>query len=99
MKDRLSAAFGWIMDANWKTWIGHFLLGALIAGTTLAVGLGKGGAAWTVFIAFIYREASDLLAWALDDDPDKPTFHEKMHDGFLDLWSPLAGAAVVSMLF
>ena len=99
MIDKLKSGFDWILDADWKTWIGHFLLGALIAGASLAVGLGEGGAAWTVFIAFVYREASDLLAWVLDDDPDKPTFDAKLKDGALDLWAPLAGAAVVSMLF
>ena len=91
--------WAWILDANWKTWIGHAVLGFLIAAVTLWIGFDRNTAGWTVFVAFIYREASDLLAWAVSDDPDKPALREKLMDGYFDLWSPLAGSVLAILIW
>ena len=97
MKDRLSAAFGWIMDANWKTWLGHGLLGAAIAGLGILWQQSANGIVFAVFIAFFYREVSDLINWKVAPEP-KPKLNEKVRDGFFDLVAPLIGAGIAGAL-
>ena len=101
MTARLRAAYDWLMAKDWITWLGHGLLGALmyLLFRSFAV----------VFVAFLYLEMSDLLAWYLDPNPvwdgpspvrrgHKPGLGAKLRDGFLDLWAPLVGAALVGLL-
>lgn len=99
MFDRLKYGFGWITDADWKTWVGHGLLGALVALVGFAAGVGPVGVGYAVFAAFFYREISDLASWASSDDPGKKPLQAKLKDGFIDLWAPLAGAAIVGLFF
>ena len=84
------------------TWLGHGVMGFgldLIAGPVFVMG------------AFVYREVSDLINWWADPESTKPTpldsvlglypkrpFKVKLKDGFFDLWSPLAGAALAEIL-
>jgi len=99
MKDRLVAAFSWIMDSDWKTWVGHALLGGLIALVGFTAGVNAVGVSYAVLSAFLYREISDLFSWYVDKDPEKKSLQAKLKDGFIDLWSPLAGAAIVGLFF
>lgn len=74
----------WGNSRDVYTWIGHGILGFLI---TLAFGPD------TTFVAFLYREVSDVLGtWSRG----KPI---KWRDGFFDLWAPLVGAAIAVALF
>jgi len=88
----------WLLDADWKTWVSHGIIGF---GLTAVFG-------WQfTFGAFLYREASDLINWWANPDPVMPEgssygkrpFQDKLKDGFFDLWSPLAGAALALILF
>lgn len=101
--------YAWLTSQDWITWIGHGLLGAAIAAVGFAAGVGAVGVSYAVLAAFLYRELSDLLAWYLDDSPvwdgpppvrrgHKPGLGAKLRDGFLDLWAPLVGAALVGLL-
>lgn len=86
------------------SWIAHGVIGfALTAVFGVVFMLG----------AFVYREASDLLAWWVDPRPAalsdklyrdsggacKRPFTRKLRDGFFDLWAPMAGAAIALILF
>lgn len=85
--DWLRSAWAWAQDADWKTWVGHGLVGFLLA---LLFG--------PVFVAgaFVYREVSDIVNW-WGGDRTRP-FRDKLRDGFFDLWSPLVGAALAEAL-
>jgi len=96
----LRAIYDKVFSTDVATWIGHGVLGFLIAFVL--------GPAAT-FAAFLYRELSDLLAWKFDDRPVymaagkvpvgyKRALGPKLKDGFFDLWSPLAGAALAELL-
>ena len=97
--DKLKAGFSWIMEADWKTWVGHAILGALIALVGFLAGVNAVGVSYAVFAAFFYREISDLASWAFDDDPDKKPLGAKLKDGFIDLWGPLVGMSIVGLFF
>jgi hypothetical protein len=76
--------YEWAHSRNLYTWIGHGILGFLI---TVAFG------PVATFVAFLYREVSDVLgAWSRGEPI-------KWRDGFFDLWAPLAGAAIAVVLF
>jgi hypothetical protein len=81
----------WLLDADWKTWLGHGIIGfaiTAIAGWQFTLG------------AFVYREVSDLITWYFaDSEWGKPAFQDKLRDCFFDLWSPMAGAALAMILF
>ena len=97
MKELLGEAFGSIMDANWKTWLGHALLGAVIVVIGTVWGFTPGAVIFAVFVAFLYREISDIVAWAVAPEPKK-TLAAKVQDGFFDLTAPLLGAGLAGLL-
>jgi hypothetical protein len=84
-------------DADWKTWLGHGLLGALIAAVGVLWQLTPLAILYAVFAAFFYREASDLLNWRFAPEP-KPHLAKKIKDGFFDLVAPLIGAGIAGAL-
>lgn len=101
----LRALYDKLFSKDLGTWIGHGLLGFVIG---LVFGPGA------VFVAFLYREASDLLDWKFDDRLPRPAAADeleiwpdhafkkplglKLKDGFLDLWAPMVGAALAELL-
>ena len=65
----IRAIYDRLFSKDLGTWLGHAVLGFLI---TLVFG-------WVAtFVAFAYREVSDLLEWWFSDDPDKRAFTEKL---------------------
>ena len=99
MRDQIAAIKKWLYARDWRTWIGHGLLGFIIMAIGLMVGFGVNAAVWAVFVAFVYRELDDLLKWWGADKETRRPFGDKLKDGFLDLWSPLAGAVIAAVLF
>jgi predicted branched-subunit amino acid permease len=94
----LSKIYGWFTRADWVTWIGHALIGALIAAVGVLANVDDIGISYAVLAAFVYRELSDLLAWAIEDKATRRPLGAKLRDGFLDLWAPLIGAALAVLL-
>lgn len=89
MIERLKVLWSLIHSADVYTWIGHAVLG-----------LGLGFLFGWVFVAgwFVGREVSDLVGWFFADKDTRRPFQEKARDGFFDLWAPMAGAAIASIL-
>jgi len=101
MTAKLKAAYDWVMSQDWYTWVGHGLLGALLYLLFRSFAV--------VFVAFLYREVSDLLNWWRDDRDvwtgrgpipatRKPPFQHKLKDGFLDFYAPMVGAVLVKVV-
>lgn len=102
MMDKLKAVKTWLYARDWRTWIGHGLIGFCMAAITIWVWRGPsavGIAGWTVLWAFLYREFDDILKWKTKPPEERRPWREAIRDGFFDLWAPLAGAAIASILF
>ena len=93
----LKALYAKLFSANWATWLGHAALGGLIVLVGTWWGFTPDAVIFAVFVAFFYREVSDLLAWAFAPEPKLSTA-AKVADGFFDLTAPLAGAGVVGAI-
>jgi hypothetical protein len=97
MGEKLSKVMAWITDADWKTWIGHAMLGATIVLVGYNMGVGFDGVIFGALAAFVYREVSDLIAWVGKPYP-KRSLGAKLRDGFIDLWAPLVGAGLLALI-
>lgn len=95
----MSAVWQWLTDRNWKTWLGHALLGALIGALGVAARVDDVGISYAVVCAFLYRELSDLAMYFVTPvaERTKP-LGEKLVDGFFDLWAPVLGCVLAVLL-
>ncbi len=84
----LERIYKFLHSSDIVTWVGHGVMGAL-----LYIPFGFAG----VFAAFLYREVSDLLEWWAAPQP-KRRLRDKLRDGFFDLWSPMVGAVIMSLI-
>jgi len=89
----------WLTDADWKTWVGHFIAGFVL--TYLW--------SWQVtFGAFIYREGDSLWEWYRDPRPQGKAYktdktlkrdrNGKLVDGGADYFFAMVGAAVAEIV-
>lgn len=100
----VAKVWAWLHGADWRTWVGHGVIGFLLTA----------GVGWQfTFGAFLYRELSDLINWWADkreawhgplpyptvSNDFKRPLTDALKDGFFDIWSPLAGAAIALILF
>jgi hypothetical protein len=99
MMEKLKTIKAWMYARDWRTWIGHGVLGFVFMAAGLLLGYSISAAAWAVLVAFLYREIGDLIGWFFEDKATRLTLHDKLRDGFFDLWAPLAGAAIASIFF
>jgi hypothetical protein len=81
-------AWAWVHSRDLFTWLGHGVLGFILTWWFSPI---------VTFVAFAYREASDLLAWWAAPEPKRP-LREKLVDCWMDLWAPMAGAAIAVLL-
>ena len=104
MQEQLVRLWKKLHSRDLWTWIGHGVMG---------VGLGFLFGWVFVAGWFVGREVSDLFSWFFDSRPSwtgpipypeegsstfKRPFRDKAKDGFLDLWAPLAGAALAEIV-
>jgi hypothetical protein len=91
----MNKLMAWFTDADWKTWLGHFLLGAIMVVVCYFAGLGRDDAIFAVALAFLYREISDLVSWWGKPKDIRRPIGEKVRDGLVDLIAPVLGAALM----
>jgi len=91
----ITSVWTYLTDKNWKTWIGHALLGVSIFFAVAGMTLLAGGINWAVAATaasayFFGREVTNLEPYIMRYITDKeniPTL--KIVDGFFDFWTPM----------
>lgn len=91
----LQQVWEYLTDRNWKTWLGHAVLGVVIffavAGMSLVTGeLNFAVAAAAAAAYFFGREVTNLEPYVMEYIKDRkqiPTL--KIVDGFFDFWTPM----------
>lgn len=88
----LSAVKTWIDGADWRSWVAHSIVGALIACVSHAIGFGVAASVWCVFTLFFVRECEQaLLAIVAKERPH-------WNDALWDFVCPTVAALVVTLL-
>jgi len=83
-----------LTDKNWKTWIGHSVLGLVIFFIVANLGRATTGVNWAVSAAaatayFFGREVTNIEPYVVAYITDRTQIPvEKVIDGFFDFWAP-----------
>lgn len=91
----ITSTWKYLTDKNWKTWIGHAVLGIAIFFIVAGMTLVTGGISWSVAATaaaayFFGREVTNLEPYVMKYITEKeniPTL--KIVDGFFDFWTPM----------
>ena len=91
----IKAIWTYMTDKNWKTWIGHAVLGVAIFFAVAGMSILGGGLSWSVAATaaaayFFGREVTNLEPYIMKYITEKeqiPTI--KIVDGFFDFWTPM----------
>ena len=101
----MKAIWDWLTSSNWKTWLGHALVGFTMA-FLVQWAAGPSEAFWAVAIAFLYRELSDFERHGRLDPPPGLGFkgfllfgwNSFRDDGYFDLVTPFIGYGVAMIV-
>lgn len=93
-----------ITDKDWKTWVGHALLGIVIFFVTAGLTVSTGGVNWAVCAAastayFLGREVTNIEPYIAAYIQDKtPIPMRKITDGFFDFWTPMFVSILLAVI-
>ena len=94
----------YLSDKNWKTWIGHLVLGVAIFFAVAGMTLLAGGFNWAVAAAaasayFFGREVTNLEPYVMRYITEKERIPAlKLVDGFFDFWTPMFAVIFLALL-